>query len=103
MPDTRPYIPRILTAFDFDRTLATDSVDAVLSLYGMERDAWEREFEEPLGDGWDDIVRRGQALIDLGHTRGDPLTADKLREAGERVRLYDGALDLSAALKVLAA
>ena len=91
MPDTRPFIPRILIAFDFDRTLATDSVDAVLSIYGIERDDWENEFEEALGDGWDDIVRRGQALIDLGRARDDPLTIDKLREAGGRVSLYDDA------------
>ena len=91
MPATRPYIPRILLAFDFDRTLATDSVDAVLEVYGVAREVWEEDYKGPLGEGWDDITRRGQSLIDLGADRGRPLTGAILQEAGRRVRLYDGA------------
>ena len=87
MPATRPYLPRILIAFDFDRTLATDSVDAVLEVYGADRDVWEREHFEPLGEGWDVIIRRGQGLIELGRARGEPLTLDHLRRAAGRVRL----------------
>lgn len=102
MPATRPYIPRILLAFDFDRTLATDSVDAVLSVYGVERADWERRHEEALGEGWDDIVRRGQALIDLGREHGRPLTLDLLGEAGRRVGLYDGATEMPSRLRAAA-
>ena len=102
MPATRPYIPRILLAFDFDRTLAADSIDAVLALYGVPRARWEREFEEPLGHGWDAITRRGQALIDLGRAQGRPLGQGVLREAGEDLRLFDGAATLPARLGAVA-
>ncbi len=102
MPDTSPHIPRILLAFDFDSTLATDSIDAVLSLYETDRETWEREFARPLGDGWDEIVRRGQALIDLGRETGKPLTADRLREAGTRLSLFDGATEMPSRLRSVA-
>ena len=94
MPATRPYIPRVLIAFDFDRTLATDSITAVLDLYGIGRADWDREFDGQLGDGWDDIIRRGQALIQLGNARGEPLTRERMREAAAGVRLYDGVLEM---------
>lgn len=94
MPATRPYIPRILLAFDFDGTLATDSLDAVLELYGTDRATWEREHEKPLGQGWDQIMRRGQALIHLGRARDEPFSIAQMRRAAERVRLFDGVLDM---------
>ncbi|MCK0168285.1 hypothetical protein MWU52_12030 [Jannaschia sp. S6380] len=90
MSATNPYIPRILLAFDFDRTLATDSVDAICAAYGIERSAWERDYEEALGDGWDDIIRRGQGLLNLGQNRGRPLGPDMIAEAAKHLRLYDG-------------
>lgn len=76
MPATRPYIPRLVLAFDFDRTLATDSIDAILQLYDTDRDTWDRDYRDPMGDGWDDIILRGQALIDLGRATGKPLSRD---------------------------
>ena len=103
MTATNPYIPRILLAFDFDRTLATDSVDAICAVYGIERDVWERDFEEPLGDGWDDIIRRGQALIRLGEARGRPLGPEVIAEAGRALRLYDGAMEMPDRLRAVAA
>ena len=102
MPATRAYLPRIVLAFDFDRTLATDSVDAVLGVYGVEREAWDRDFEAALGEGWDDITRRGQALIDLGRARGRPLGMDVLREAAAGVRLYDGVTEMPDRLRAVA-
>ncbi len=94
MPATRAFIPRIALAFDFDRTLATDSVDAVLGVYGIERAAWDCGFDGALGEGWDDIIRRGQALIELGRAKGRPLDLDVLREAAQAVRLYDGVTEM---------
>ena len=40
MPSTRPFIARIMLALDFDGTLASDSIDAVLELYGAGRTEW---------------------------------------------------------------
>ena len=102
MPATRPYIPRIALAFDFDRTLAADSIDAVLAVYGVERAAWESDVAAPLGEGWDDIVRRGQALIELGRARGRPLDLDVLGEAARGLRLYDGVLEMPDRLRAVA-
>ncbi len=102
MPATHPFTPRILAAFDFDRTLATDSVEAILTLYDVDRDAWERDFAEALGSGWDQILRRGQALIALGRARDRPLTLALLHEAAGRVRLYDGVRDMPAHLRRVA-
>ena len=102
MPATRAYIPRIVLAFDFDRTLATDSIDAVLEVYGVEREDWQARFLAPLGEGWDDITLRGQALIDMGAALDRPLTLDLLREAAGRVRLYEGVTEMPERLRALA-
>lgn len=102
MPSTRPFIPRILLAFDFDGTLASDSIDAVLELYDLPRKDWDRDFVHPLGDGWDAIMRRGQALIDLGNARDRPLTRELMREGAGRVRLFDGVTDMPGHLRAVA-
>jgi phosphoglycolate phosphatase-like HAD superfamily hydrolase len=102
MPATRPYIPRVLIAFDFDRTLGTESIDAILTLYDVDRATWNRDYDGALGEGWDDIIRRGQALIDLGTARAKPLGLELLREGAGRVRLYDGVLDMPDRLRAVA-
>jgi hypothetical protein len=101
-PSSRPFIPRILLAFDFDRTLAEDSTNAVLEVYGIARQDWERGYSAPLGDGWDAIIQRGQALIDLGNDRGRPLTRAVLDEAAARVKPFPGVLDMPGHLRGLA-
>lgn len=94
MPSTRPFLPRVLVVFDFDGTLASDTTDAILDVYGVGREEWARNFEAPLGRGWDDIIRRGQALIALGRARGRPLSLEVLREAAAAVRPFPGALEM---------
>ena len=103
MQVTRPHIPRILLAFDFDRTLAGDSVDAICGAYGVPRDDWERDYEAALGENWDDIVRRGQALIHLGRDRGRPLSKEVCAEAAERIELFPGVLEMPDRLRAAAA
>ncbi|HET7409772.1 MAG TPA: haloacid dehalogenase-like hydrolase [Paracoccaceae bacterium] len=98
MPATRPFLPRVLLVFDFDGTLASDTTDAVLDVYGVSREDWTRDFEEALGQGWDEIIRRGEALIALGRARGEPLSMDLLRHAAERVRLFEGVMEMPARL-----
>ena len=102
MPATHPFIPRILLAFDFDRTLATDSIDAVCEEYGISREEWTERFEEALGEDWDEITRRGQALIDLGRAMDRPLTDAILRDAAQRIRLYDEVLEMPGRLRAAA-
>ena len=103
MPATRPYVPRILLAFDFDRTLATDSVDAICEEYGIAREDWHRRHRAPLGDGWDDITLRGQALLEMASGAGRPLTQEVMDACAARLRLYDGVADMPARLRMEAA
>ena len=94
MSKTRVYKPLISLAFDFDKTLATDSVDAIVETMGLTRQEWTERFEESLGERWDEILRRGQGLIEAGRATGQPLSTDLMREAAGRLNLYDGALDM---------
>lgn len=103
MAGTNPRIPRILVVFDFDKTLATDSIDAILACYGMDRPTWERDWVAPLGDGWDDIVLRGQALLDVARDRGRPLSDAVMREAAGRLRLLPGVPEMPDRLRAAAA
>ena len=91
MPATRPYIPKIALVFDFDKTLASDSVDAIVGSLGLTRREWEERYSDPLGHGWDSILKRGHALIQAARDRSRPLTADVLREAAGRLDIYPGA------------
>ena len=102
MPSTRPYLPRIGLVFDFDKTLASDSVDAITAVLGLERSEWEQRYKVPLGQGWDDILIRGQALILAGRDVGRPLTPDVLREAARRIKLYPGVLEMPDRLRAVA-
>lgn len=102
MNTTRTYKPRILLAFDFDNTLAPDSVSAIVEAMGLTKDEWSERFAEPLGDRWDAILRRGQALIEAGRATGRPLSTDLLANAGERLDLYEGVADMPDHLRSLA-
>lgn len=90
MPATHPYIPRIAVIFDFDRTLATDTIDALCAAWALEREEWEKLYCEKLGDGWDGILKRGQALIACGRARGEALSDVFFDKAARQVTLYDG-------------
>ena len=94
MPATHPYIPRVSIIFDFDRTLATDTIDALCAGWGLNRREWERQYCDPLGDGWDGILKRGQGLIDCGRDRGEPLSDAFFDKAAQEIELYDGIPEL---------
>ena len=103
MTPTRPHIPRIVLAFDFDKTLASDGVDAVCAVYGLTREEWARDFEAALGDNWDQILRRGQALIALGRAKGRPFSKALCREAARRIEPFPGVLAMPDRLRAVAA
>ena len=102
MSRTLPYTPRIALLFDFDKTLATDSVDAIVAVMGLSREAWTKRFEEPLGERWGEILRRGWALVEAGHATGNPLSTALMREAAGRLSLYDGVLEMPEHLRRIA-
>jgi len=87
-PSTRAYVPRICLVFDFDKTLASSSVNAILGAIGLERDDWMARFQDPLGEGWDPLLKRGEALIRAGEAVGRPLTPD-LIEATAVAGVFD--------------
>ena len=94
MPSTHPYIPRVSVIFDFDRTLASDTVNAMCAAWGIARQEWETQHQQPLGDNWDGILKRGQGVIDCGRERGDPLTRAFVARAAEHIELYKGVREL---------
>ena len=99
---TRPFIPRISLVFDFALTLATHSLDAITDCWGMSKEEWKERFDEPLGTGWDEILRHGRALIDAGDAMGKPMSSDLLREAAGHVSLFEGVLDMPDRLRAVA-
>ncbi|WP_164549672.1 haloacid dehalogenase-like hydrolase [Altericroceibacterium xinjiangense] len=102
MPATNRYIPRVAVIFDFDETLATDSVDAICAAWGIGREEWEERYFKPLGHNWDKIIKRSQALLDCGRDRGEPLSADLFEKAARKVELYPGVTELKQRLTACA-
>lgn len=100
---THPYIPRVGVVFDFDRTLASDTIDALCAEWGLDRSEWEETYQDPLGDHWDGIIKRGWALIQCGHDRGDRLTRDFFRRAARHIDIYPGVTELKDRLGAVAA
>ena len=96
MPDadryTRPVYRRIALVFDFDQTLAGDSVEALLDHVGVDRDEFvETRLKPKKDDGWDPIAARFQSLIEVSRERKDgPITREMLGEVGRRLGTFDG-------------
>lgn len=102
MTATNPYVPRVSIVFDFDRTLATDTIDAICAAWGMTREEWETRYCDPLGEHWDEIIRRGWALIQCGRDQGSPISRDFFEKAAEHVELYPGVAGLKRRLQEVA-
>lgn len=103
MAATHPYIPRLSLIFDFDKTLATDTIDGMCAVWGLERAEFEERFLEPLGDNWDGILKRGRACINCGRALDQPLTRDFFKRAAAKLSLYDGVRKLPGRLRDVAA
>lgn len=98
MPATHPYIPRIAFIFDFDSTLASDTVDAMCAAWGLDRDEWEDAYNSQMGDNWDGILKRGASLIACGNDRDDPVTRDFFGRAANEIGIFEGVEKLPARL-----
>jgi hypothetical protein len=73
MKATRALHKRIVLTFDFDLTLAPATIDTLLEVLGIERDAWQRERVDPLmSNNWDQILAHGFALIEAARDIGRP-------------------------------
>ena len=99
MAATHPYIPRIGVVMDFDKTLASDTIEALCAAWGITRREWEAQFSEPLGNGWDGILRRSLALIHCGRAQDEPLSLAFFERAAGQIELYEGVTDLPGRLR----
>lgn len=89
---TRHFHNRIAVVFDFDDTLAGDSLDALMRRLGHEPRAFRRERIQPLvDDGWDASLARLYAIIRAARAPGAPaLTRALLAEVGRELAPFDG-------------
>jgi phosphoserine phosphatase len=91
---TTHFHNRIALVFDFDLTLAPDSLDALLDRLDVDPEAFREERVHPLDDaGWDHSLARCYALVQLSKERDGAITEDLLHEVGSDMALYDGLPD----------
>jgi phosphoserine phosphatase len=88
---TSHFHNRIAVVFDFDLTLAPDSLDALLDRLDVDPEQFREERVHPLDDaGWDHSLARCYALVQLSDERDGVITEDLLEEVGRDLSLYDG-------------
>ena len=82
---------RLAVVFDFDETLAPDSLDTLLESRGLDAAAFKREQVQPLvDDGWDEFLAKAFGLIGESRRADAPITAESLRALGQELELFDG-------------
>ena len=98
---TRRVHRRIALVFDFDQTLAGDSVEALLNHLGLDRGEFVAKRLDPKkADGWDPIAARFQSLVEVSRERRDgPITRDMLGEIGRDLGTFDGVPEMFARLR----
>lgn len=89
---TRRYHNRIAVIFDFDLTLAPDSMNALLERCGVEPERWRNEHIRPLAEsGWDASLAHFYSLIELSRSgRGPRITRALLEEVGRGSEPFPG-------------
>lgn len=105
MQATRTVHRRLGIIFDFDDTLAPDSLRSLLASYGLDKERFEREQLAPLlADGWDEILAKMYCLVQLSQQHpADPITRDRLRAVGRDSTLFDGVPEMFGRLRECAA
>lgn len=100
---TRGLHERILLVFDFDKTLADSTIDAVLREVGVEDGAaWRAERLQPMLDaGWDQILATAWLVARTGEEQGQPVTRELVQAVGARLTPYDGLEETLAHLAVI--
>lgn len=88
---TKPFHNRIALIFDFDRTLAASSYNALLREVGLDADSFREQEVQPLSEaGWDDTLARFHTLIQESRSRDEPITRDHLQRIGRGLDTYPG-------------
>ena len=93
---TRGFHNRIAIVFDFDRTLSSGTVDALLKRMGVsDSRRWRDEQVGALvADGWDEILAKGWLLARTAEKHGIDLTRDFVRATGESLDCYPGVMEM---------
>ena len=94
---TRPLSKKIAIAFDFDDTLAPDSIGAFRAHYGLDNDKFWRERVQPrVRDGWDLIPAAFYSLIRESESRpkNDRVTRERLAEFGRNLEYFPGVREM---------
>lgn len=89
---TRGFHNRMAVVFDFDRTLSSGTVDALLERLGVQdsRHWREQELQELVDDGWDEILAKGWLLARTAEKQGCALTHNVVEEVGRGLEAYPG-------------
>lgn len=89
---TEVFHNRIALVFDFDRTLSSGTIDALLQRMGVEDSRrWREDRLEPMVDsGWDEILAKAWLLARTAEERGVDLTEDFVRDVGRSLESYPG-------------
>jgi len=86
--------PTLALVFDFDDTLAPDSTSGLMAELGFDAPAfWAGEFDQMLREGWDQVPGFLYKLQQLSEEAGGVITADFLKDWGQRLPLFDGVED----------
>ena len=83
---------RLAVVFDFDATLAPDSLERLLESREIDAAEFKREQVQPLFEnGWDEFLAKAFGLIAESRRRPNaPITAESLRALGQELELFDG-------------
>jgi hypothetical protein len=95
MPEPRKKI--VAVVFDFDDTLAPDSVSQLLRVLGVDpRSFWLNEVQSLVDEGWDLVPAYLYRIIERSRSGqvNEPLTRQLLRRAGHSLELYPGVASL---------
>lgn len=88
---TQHFHNRIALVFDFDKTLAPSSYDALIASLDLDPPTFRRERVQPLSrDGWDDTLARFFRLIEASNARGGCITRAHLRTVGQSLAPHPG-------------
>ena len=89
---TRGFHDRIVLVFDFDRTLSSGTVEALLERLRVEDSrSWrEGKVQALVDDGWDEILAKGWLLRRTAEEQGVDLTEELVKEVGRGLECYPG-------------
>ncbi len=90
---TQPLFNNMAIVFDFDDTLAPDTMSGFLESCGLKSDEfWGKRVQPLLKDGWDPIPAAFYCLVQESKSRkkSDKITRERFVEYGQSLQLFDG-------------